>query len=171
MIPKTYLLTAPSDALDPLGRSMSHTEVIRLLKLANPSLYIPTEGWQTWGKDLTSIWTGVPLQPGSKKICAFRLGMIPEFTQIGPDSRVIARGWRAILERVVAMRAAKRTDLERLFNVTMGFDGRDKNCYRCRRFGVVAPSDSPGGMCKLHDGMERWAHRQRQAVLTLGGSK
>lgn len=170
MIPKTYLCTAPSDATDPFGRMLTHTEVIAGLQRANPRIWAPTEGWQTWSTGRTSIWLGQPLLPGSKKICAFQLGPIPEFSQIGPDSRVMARGWRAILERVVAMHAAPRHVLERIFNVTLGFDGKDRNCHLCRRSGKAVRAETAGGLCASHSQAERWAKHQRAAAQAVIGA-
>ena len=161
MVPATYLLVAPSDATDTFGRMMTHAEIIRRLKQANSNLYAP-ENWHTWGANKTSLWIGVPLQPGSLKVCAFQLGAIPEWTQIGPDGMIISRGWRSILERCIQMRAARQDVLERLFHVTLGLSGRDGNCVKCRRQGKIVGATSAGNLCDMHSDMQKQSDRYDQ---------
>lgn len=150
MIPKTYLLTAP-DLADGLGQSMLSTDLIRGLQIANSRIAVPAPTQALYGRSgHTAIWLGEPKKPGSKMICAFHAGAIPEWTQLAPDGVVIARGWRAILDRCINVGVASRARLEQIFRVNLEVEGRTADCPKCAREGKRVRANGAAGMCDAH---------------------
>lgn len=152
MLPTTPLLVAPSDAIDTLGTGMLHRDLIRGLRNANPNLCIPDPStWEGWypgrAAGMTSIWWGQP--PHAPKICAFHLGVLPEFTQVTPDG-ILRRGWRDVLARVIKIGAASRESLERQFKVSLLTGAPDtKACSICRLDGLITTTEKDG-LCAAH---------------------
>ena len=156
-LPNTYLLGAPSDARNPFGEGMLSSDIIRGLKQANGNVVVPLpEHYERWypGKKggITCVWVGPPGAPTSVKVCALRLGMVPEFTQLDAAGDIIDLGWRAVLEKAIRARVASRRRLERIFKVNLNHDGKDKDCAWCRKEGVVGVTASHGsGLCDIHE--------------------
>lgn len=164
MIAKSYLLTAPAEASDLLGQTMTSGDIITKLKAINPEITVweqyaeglwwPGKDWADtdWGVK-TSLWIGPPGEETSQKITAINLGAVPEFTQIGPDGRTIVKGWRQIFEKVIKSGACSRISLERAFGVTLAYvEGTTLLCHACLRQGKRRRHN--GGMlrlCKLHE--------------------
>jgi hypothetical protein len=154
-IPRTPILCAPSNAISPLGTGMPSSDLIKGLRVLNPRIYIPMpEHYREWypgqRAGQTCIWLGHPAAEGSDKICAFHLGMIPEWTQVGPDKVMIARGWRSILDLCIRRRVAAKRAVERVFNVRMDIDGKDGLCRICRKDGLKSPVDGKADVCVAH---------------------
>ena len=150
MVPNTYLLTAPSE-IDGFGTSMTTADLIRGLKLANSRIVVPPPREWANGKMIqTGIWLGEPKTPGAKFVCGFDCGAIPEWTQM-LDGKVIARGWRAILERCIVVGVASRTKLERIFKVNLTLGGNDQWCKRCRRMRQWTRAYGKAGLCSTHE--------------------
>lgn len=155
MLPNTSLLVAPSDAIDPFGKGISHFDLIKGLRRVCPQLVIPDPStWEGWypGKDfgMTSIWLGYPQAKGSLKVCSFHLGQIPEFTQATPNG-ILRRGWRSILWKVTNLHLATKHALEREFRVSLDYDGKDRVCGECQMDGLKEPSNHPSGLCDNHE--------------------
>ena len=151
-IPSTYLLTAP-DAADALGQTLTSTELVKGLRMCNPNLMVPDPSVFTWypgqANGHTSLWLGEPFK--GKKITVFRLGAIPEWTQVDPKGIIIARGWRSVLVKVIRSGVASKRDVERIFKIDMSVAGEDNHCPQCRRegLGFVKPNGK-WGMCDTH---------------------
>ena len=148
-MPRTYILCAPSDATDPLGRVLTHIEILRRLRILNPLITAPLNA-NALAVAKTALWLGDPATPGNIPICAMPIGVVPEFTQIAPNGTLIARGWRSVLDRVIKRRAATRGQLERAFGYISEADGLDKNCVKCRKLGNTVRATSHGGLCNVH---------------------
>lgn len=112
----------------------------------------------------TVLWLGQPAAPGSDKICAFHLGMIPEWTQVAPGGVMIARGWRSILDLCIRRRVASRRAVERVFKISMDIGGRDGFCRICRKDGLKSPVDGKSDRCEAHRDAQRnlQQHRERK---------
>lgn len=159
LLPKTYLLTAPMDVENAFGRGLHHADLVKRLIALNRRLDIPLPEACPWwypGKKagMTSIWVGEAFKATSKKICAFHLGEIPEFTQIDDEGNIIRRGWRAILQKVIKSRAITKAAAEKAFAVTLDYDGFDGACVRCRREGTVRAGSPKDGLCAFHSEIE-----------------
>ena len=155
MLPKTYLGTAPDGLENIVGREIHSDLLIAGLRAINPRLMVPLpEHYAEWyplkALGITCLWVG---EPGKgKKVCAFRLGAVPEFTLLkGAD--LVTRGWRAIFNKVIKSRAATLAQIERQFGVVLEADGSDGTCFQCRKTGVKRAEDTPGArLCYTH----RW---------------
>ena len=167
-IPRTSaILCAPANETNPFGAGMLSSDLIRGLKILNPNLVIPEpDSYREWypGKDqgMTCIWIGAPSAPGSKKVCAMHLGMIPEWAQIGPDKVMIARGWRDILDRCIRCGVMTKAAAERVFKVDLTIDGYDTLCRTCRLDGLRSPADGKSGLCLAHRGAQENVARQSE---------
>jgi hypothetical protein len=155
MLPRTAVMCAPDRAFDQLGTGMPSSDLICGLKLLNSRVVIPLpEHYAEWypGKRAgqTCIWLGPPGHPKSSKICAFHLGMIPEWTQIAPGAVMIARGWRSILDLCIRRRVASKAAIERVFRVNMDVGGKDTLCRICRKDGLRSPVDGKADVCEAH---------------------
>lgn len=154
MLPNSYLAVAP-DAEDAYGKEMLAEDIAKGLRRINPRLCIPTpEQWgDRWypgkGLKLTSIWLGDPKV--GKKICGFRLGAIPEFTQMGPKGELLCTGWRRVFAKCISARVATQAQIEREFKVVLVSDGRDGSCSQCRREGRFTKATSKNRKCDVHD--------------------
>lgn len=152
-IPASYLLSAPSDA-DALGKEMNSTDLVKGLRICNPNLTVPDPSVFPWyplqATGHTSLWLGEPFK--GRKITVFRLGAIPEWTQIDPKGLIIARGWRSVLSRCIRARVVTKTTVERVFKVDMTVSDPGPVCPQCRREGLGnVPATSASGMCNTHD--------------------
>jgi hypothetical protein len=155
LLPKTYLLSAPLDADDAFGQGLHHVDLALKLKACNKRIEIPLPESCPWwypGKKagMTSIWVGEPFKPTSKKVCAFHLGMLPEFTQIDDQGNIMRRGWRAVLSKAIKAKAIRKAVAERIFKTTLDYDGFDGACVRCRREGTLKRGSPKDGLCDLH---------------------
>ena len=168
MIPRAAVMCAPDRAFDQLGTGMPSTDLIRGIKMLNARVVIPEpDHYREWypGKKSgqTCIWIGPPGLATSKKICAFHLGMIPEWTQIAPCNlctmlgtrcahagTMMARGWRSILDLCIRRRVASRAAIERTFRVSMNIGGKDTLCRICRKDGLRSPVDGKADVCEVH---------------------
>lgn len=156
MIPKTHLLTAPSDAADLMGRCISSSDLIRGLIKLNGKLFCPDikdenhiEGWH----GVTSIWLGEPGGNG-RPICGIKLGQIPEWTQIDDKGILVTKGWRAIFDRIIKSGALRIDQIETAFHVTLGLGAADTAlCLGCIREGRREPTNGGArNLCDIHDG-------------------
>lgn len=133
-IPRTYLMVAPKDAVDLLGRAMTSDDIIKGLRQINNQIVtnaaspIKAVG-ATNQMGITCLWLGEPHV--GEKITAMRLGTIPEHTQLSPEGVTICKGWRAIFEKVIRARAATRGQIERKFKIDLTIDGDDGLCRTC----------------------------------------
>jgi len=101
------------------------------------------------------MWIG---EPGgvSRKITAFCMGQIPEFTLLAPDGNIIIKGWRAIFERVIRIAGIKRIDIEKAFGVTLEAGEDDQTCQQCiRESGKIVKVKSKHLLCNFHLGVLR----------------
>ena len=168
MLPNTYMLGAPTDADNPFGEPLSAHALLKGLRLCNVNLHAPLpDAYDTWfpgkAQGMTALWLGQPSTPGSKKICAFHLGIMPEFTQIGPDGEILRRGWRSVLRKVITARAATKRTVNRVFKIDIDTDGEDPSCSRCRMEGRTTKADSAGNLCTLHANVKKDALRMAEA--------
>ena len=170
MMERTYLLTPPaSEGLHALGRTFMTSDLIARLKAINPrialweqfppELWWPGKEWQNtdWGVK-SSLWLGAPGEPGSQKITAINLTMVPEFTQEGPTGETIVKGWRQIFEKVIKAGAATRAELERAFQTTLYYSDDTVLCHGCTKAGRRRRHN--GGvlrLCNLHEQAVRHA--------------
>lgn len=155
----TYLKTAPSDANDGFGMAIdAHTIITKLRKL-NPRIHV----WQQFGDEFypgkatggTCMWIG---EPGgtSRKITAFNMGQVPEFTQVGKDGTIIVKGWRAIFDRVIRCTNTRAIDIEKAFGVKLEAGEKDNVCQQCARtFGKVVKVTGKDLLCNFHLGVKR----------------
>lgn len=155
MLPNTYLACAPSKAENPFGNSFSSSLIIKGLQRINPNLVAPSPDLSNGFYPLkalggTCLWWGDPKL--DRKVCAFRLGEIPEFTQIDQNGALIARGWRSLFKKVISSGAATARQIEKEFKVVLDVDGEDGSCRQCRREGKLKPSNKgKRGLCNTHD--------------------
>lgn len=153
-IPNTYLRTAPGDVEQTFGRGILSADLIAGLQRINPQVQIPMpEHFDQWypaqKEGVTCLWLGTP--GTGKKICALRLGLIPEWTQLDSDGQWMIRGWRSVFERVIATRAASSRQIERQFSVVLETDGLDGSCVDCRRTGQIRAAETRGSRyCAAH---------------------
>lgn len=170
MLPFTDLHQAPAKYPNPWGRGMHHTEMMKRLKLLNANINAPLpEHYPGWfpGKEhgITCLWIGEPSLPTSRKICAFTLGAIPEFTIKDENGNLQQKGWRAIFAKLIRARAVKKRDLERVFSVTLDRNMKqsDGTCWHCARAGKSVRSDGgKDGLCKLHDRIMKICARAKE---------
>lgn len=146
-VPRSYLLVPPDGDSNPFGRAIPWTDFVRWLKTVNPRIYhTPVTAW-----GMTTLWNGVPHAPGSKSISAMNIGDIPEWTQVDDKGMIIAKGWRAILKKVVQARAARKEAIERVFRVSLDLTDKDGLCRTCIAEGQRRPVTSASGLCNFHD--------------------
>lgn len=167
-VPGNYLLTPPRGERDPWGNSMHSSSLIKGLQQVNGSICVPqpndTRSWLRvmahYGGDgetsSTCIWLGDPKH--GRKVTAFHLGMVPEWTQVGPpeppmypSGRIIRRGWRNILQRCEKHGVASRRELERIFRVNLDIGPPDQSCQNCRMDGKLTFNVHASGLCDSHE--------------------
>ena len=155
--PRTPLLVAPPGESDLFGQTMLSTDLIRGLRRINPAIYVHQQG-----PEHTGIWIGQPGVDGTKFVCAFHLGAVPEWTQIDPNGKLICKGWRAIFEKVVRHGAASQRALEREFRISLDDSGASNLCGKCVRVGHRERHN--GGalrMCDTHESVYTQAVRDK----------
>lgn len=156
-LPNTALLVAPSDMTDPFGAGMHSTILLAGLRRLNNNITAPLpEHYTHWypgaAYDMTTLWVGKPHSPEGKKICALRLGVLPEFTQVDSDGYIIDKGWRAILRKCVRCRAVTKHAVERQFKIDLDSDGRDPDCPGCIQLGHRGvKGEHASGLCDTHE--------------------
>ncbi len=158
--PSTYLHTAPSGtSQDSLGNAIDAREMIKKLQKLNSAISFQQQFGDVWypGKANggTCMWIG---EPGgvSRKVTAFNMGMIPEFTVLAGDGNIILKGWRAIFERVIRIAHVKRADIERAFSITLEAGEEDRVCQQCiRSNGRVVKVYGKDLLCNFHLGVRR----------------
>jgi hypothetical protein len=157
LIPHTDAHQAPAGVTNPYEQGMHHSELMRHLKNLNANIHAPLPdrypGWFP-GKEvgITCLWLGTPSAPGSRKVCAFSLGVIPQWTVKGPKGQMRKKGWRAIFARLIKVKAATKHDLEREFLVSLdpGDKKGDGLCLHCARAGKSVRATGSGRLCKIH---------------------
>ena len=167
-IPLTPLLCAPSDADNVLGTTISGFDIVRGLRIVNPRICVPDSSTFASFPGMTSLWLGEPWAKGSKYLGAFHLGAVPEFTQIGPDGKMIAKGWRSIFDRIIKNRLATQAAIERVFRINLDYAGTDSLCVRCAREGIRRDHD--GGarkMCAIHNDVYAGVERSKASQPEL----
>ena len=189
-IPHTPVLCAPSQA-DPFGVTMLSADIIKGLERLNSKARIPTPSSTPYdypGKAFghTCIWIGPPGEPDSKKMCAFHLGAVPEWTQKDAKGRIIVRGWRSIFEKCIKLGFCSRLRLEREFRISMNVaQGKPeaKLCWRCMQESKFVRSNGGTlGMCDFHqnvriqsraaqDRRREQTYQQRVGVLDEKGNR
>lgn len=162
-LPQTYLMSAPEGCQNPFGETILSDDFVRGMRCINPAI----RAWEQNSSDLwypgkgriSCLWIG---DPGgkSKKLCAFPLGPIPEFTQIAPDNEVLLLGWRAIFSDIIKTGGATRERIERQFKISLNHDEKDSACRQCRMYGTVRPSDKDG-LCRAHWDIREITKRKR----------
>lgn len=156
-LPKTRLLVAPSDALDPFGNGMHSSDLLKGLRRISLNFNMPLpEHYSHWYPgavfDMTTLWYGRPHDKDSKKICAIKLGVIPEFTQVDSDGYIIDYGWRALLRRCVRAKVATKYAIERQFSISLDEDAVDPDCPQCLQDGIRGvKAEHKSGMCDTHE--------------------
>lgn len=157
MLPHTDAHQAPADITNPYGAGMHHSEMMKRLKVINPALQAPLpEHYPGWfpGKEsgVTCLWLGTPSAPTSKKICAFTLGVIPEFTIKEKNGMLKQKGWRAIFAKLIKAKVATRHQIEAAFLVNLDRDERrgDGLCLHCARAGKRVKAIGADRLCQLH---------------------
>lgn len=163
--PFNYLLAAPSEGDDALGHGMHHNDFMRRVRVCNPNLTIPDPSVHTWypGKAAgqTAIWLGEPLK--GKKITTFHLGIIPEWTQIDPQGLIIRRGWRSVLQRLIARRCITKLAAERAFHITLDLGKPSDICQQCLREGRGrVPTKAASRLCDTHDKLTKQVSLNRR---------
>lgn len=176
MLPVTPLCVAPSDLSNQLGRPYSTPELLCKLRRVNPALHAPSDTMFPYlvkGAKLVGLYWGDPgncdfSRTGWRKkarlICSMPADFVPEFTQIGPDGLIIARGWRSALEKVIRSGAATRAALEMEFGTVLSREGSDDGaCWHCRKEGkTTPPNGGKEGMCDLHDSIIKAQMRMKE---------
>lgn len=157
-LPRTYLMTVPDGCTNPFGQSIQSDELVRGLRALCPRLRVWEEQSSgVWypGKGMTNcLWIDEPGGRG-RKITAYPLGPVPEFTQLAPDSdEIMLLGWREIFEDVIKSGVISRAAIERQFKVDLTIDQKDLKCEQCRRFGTVREAEVDG-LCRAH-----WSARE-----------
>ena len=170
--PKTYLYVAPHDADNLFGASIMAHDLVSGLRRINPNivadLAFPSGVWSPGleaSEIITCLWLG---HSRKRKITGFSMGPVPEYTQIDQHGTILQKGWRAIFERCIRMRACSRFAIERQFHVDLTTGGKDKNCVRCLAVGVRRKAfHASETLCGIHNSAVRGARRavaHKQAV-------
>ena len=152
----TPLLVAPDDSGDDMiGKSMTSDDLIKGLRRINNNLVVPEPEDQyrtAMFKGITALYLGRPMAKGTTKICAFHLGMIPEWTLLDDDGVMISRGWRAIFWKVEKSGACRRESIERQFKVSLDHVTDSTLCKDCVKQGVRELHNlGKRRMCNFHD--------------------
>ena len=134
---------------------MSSDDLVRGLRRINNRLVVPDaqDKYRTnTFKGITALYLGPPGQKGGKKICAFHLGSVPEWTLLDADGMMITRGWRAVFWKVIKSGAVRQASIEREFKVSLDYVTDTTLCKGCVREG--SRNEHNGGvrkMCNFHD--------------------
>ena len=177
-VPRTYLLTAPSDSFNTFGQGKSSADMILKLKKINPRVWVESEyASNTFGiwspgdrLGITCLWVGFPgSKTQSRKISGYKPGVLPEFTQLDPAGQIITLGWRRILEKAVQRGAARQVDVEKAFGVTLDIKegAEDGYCPDCAMKGHKVKARSSGNLCNFHAGLVKQVEQSRQQKRDL----
>lgn len=105
---------------------------------------------QLFGQD-TCLWVGgYNDKATSRKISSIPIGMIPEFTQLGPKGEVVALGWRRIFSKVRQVAKIPQAHIENAFGVSLEVQGSDGFCWSCKKVGKLVKATSKGQQCDFH---------------------
>lgn len=143
-VPRSYLLVPPEG--DTFGTAIHWEAFLRRLRKLNKR--IQATPVTPWG--MSTIWLGTPHRKTSKSISAFTVGEIPEWTVMDDRGLIQAKGWRAILQKAVKLRAFRQTDVEREFIISIDYDRVDQFCRPCIGDGLRRKATSSGGLCTFH---------------------
>ena len=159
-------MTPPAGEQNPFGREILSDDLVRGLKQINPRIQTweehTSDVWYPNKGRVSCLWIGDP-GGASRKLAAYPLGPIPEFTQIAPGSdEVLLMGWQEIFADVVASGVVSQQAIERKFKVDLTVDQKDTACAQCRRFGKVRQADVDG-LCRAHWSVQRISKRMRTA--------
>ena len=111
----------------------------------------------------TCLWVGEDQNPqASRKISAIPIGIIPEFTQLDPNGKILALGWRRILEKCVSAGRMNRAKIEKAFGKTLDVSGPSGQCISCKKLGKDVPANGKGSQCDFHRNVLSQAYRARQ---------
>lgn len=186
-LPRTYLSQAPSGLEDQMGRCISSTDLIKNLKRCNRQITVPqpehykNQGWVFSDAHIegqTSIWWGNPPGPGdisfastkpnkkAMKITSIVLSpTIPEFTQFNSQTGLIEnKGWREVCRRVIMCGAATKEKVEKVFKVSLDYEGDDDTCEACRKKGLTTKAFGARRLCVDHE-MATLGISERQAFI------
>lgn len=185
MLPQTPLLCSPEED-NPFGKGMSHHDLMKGLRQCNNNLSIPQPDVMGWypGKVTghITLWLGRPWlgcvtgcthacthkADGGKKITTFHLGVLPEWSQVGPDGEIMRRGWRSVLAKVIKSGAATKRTVHRIFKCNLDYDDWDGYCDKCRAEGKFEKADTASKLCDLHEMARKTyvAAKQQQAEVS-----
>ena len=163
-VPATYLCTSPHDLENTVGAEILSDDLVRGLRQINSNLCVPLpEHYEFYyplqRAGITCLWLGKPGE--GRKITAFRLGPVPEFTQLTSEGGLLCKGWRAVFEKVVAAHAATKAQIEAKFQISLNRSGNDASCGWCRRDGKIKRATSASGLCTPCDSL-----RKKQAAIS-----
>ena len=165
-VPHTYLLVPPDgEAGDFFGRGLNSSELAERLRKINP-LIVTSEVWANGPTQILSAQhlPGITcLWLGPAKITSMRIGVLPEYTQQGPDGLEVCKGWRAILEKVIKCGAATRGQVEQAFGVTLALMPKSLMCQECLRRGKRRKHN--GGvrqLCRFHENARLASEKLRE---------
>lgn len=152
---------------NPFGQTILSDDLVRGLRCINPYLRVweehSSEVWYPGKGRINCLWLGEPGGKG-KKIAAYPLGPVPEFTQLAPGSdEIILMGWREIFEDCMKAGVASKAAIERQFKVSLDYDDTDRSCDQCRRFGTAREAYKDR-LCRAHWSAREIANRVRAAL-------
>lgn len=141
---------------------MTTAEFLRKLRLINRNFCAPSDSvfpYLVQGAKIVGLYLGDPTfdvtrtgkDKNAKFICSIPADFIPEFTQIGPKGVIITRGWRSVFQKLVKSNVLKTEVIERTFTVTLGREGVDVMCPRCRKDGNMVRGEGASGLCQTHE--------------------
>ena len=165
MIPHNYLLCAPSDGEESLGKGMHSTDFLKAIRQCNPNLTTPDPSVHGWypRKNVghTTIWLGEPFK--GRKITTLQLGIIPEWTQVDPQGLIISRGWRSVIQKLLQARCVTKRTIERVFKITLDLGKPNDICQQCLKEGRGRiPTKAASRLCDTHDHLIKQVHQNQQ---------
>lgn len=165
-----------------MGKVYPTGELLTKLRRVNAQLHAPSDGifpYLVQGARIVGLYWGDPANvdwtTGQRKqvkfICSMPADFVPEFTQVGPQGVIIAKGWRAVLEKTMKAGAATRAALELEFGTTLAREDRDVACPRCRENGQVVRGEGASGLCAHHEYVRvATAYRERMVQDECGNA-
>ncbi len=160
--PVTYLITAPTP-YDDFGREILSADFVKKLRGLNPMIRAEeksADGLHWPGKfcykPTTTLWLAPNSlwyvgMPGGRKLTSMPLGPIPEWSKVDEDGRVLFKGWRAILEKLILTHVITRHQAEATFDITMHGRRKSKYCVKCQQTGVLRNGYGTAVLCTIHD--------------------
>jgi hypothetical protein len=160
-VPKSYLFTAPHDAgPDSFGNAIDANDLIAKLRKLEPRIHVwqqfPDYKWYPGkSRGTTCMWLGDP-GGSSRKITAFNMGPIPEFTVLNSEGDIQVKGWRAIFHRVMTVTNITKAQLESTFDVSLAVGPHQPICEQClRAHGKIVRTPNKERLCNFHLGSKR----------------